>query len=303
MKKLLIIGGGGFLGGSFFDYANYYTLDKWKINKIIFLSRKIKKFISFKKRIKKIEFAYIKKNIKKLKNLPDCDYIIYAANSLNNKENIDGLNNFIRIIKKNSKKIKILFTSSGAVYGANNKLKKISERQKISLKKIKKLNGYKINYAKTKILMEKKIIYLSKLGYKTSIARLFTFFGKRILKNKQFAISSLIYYAKNKKKIKIHSNDNIFRSYMSADDLVEWLLKILINSNYKCKVFNVGSDKAITIKDLALKICKNTNKKLILSKNISKTINFYVPSIQKAKDELNLKIKKNLESFLKQVTN
>ena len=303
MKTLLIIGGGGFLGGSFFDYATNYTLNKWHINKIIFLSKKGKKFRKIKNKNKKIEFNYIKKNIKKIKKLPECDYIIYAANSSNNKENIDGINNFINIIKKGSKKIKILFTSSGAVYGINNKIKKISENKKIIFKIIDKLNGYKINYAKTKLLMEKKIISLSKLNYKISIARLFTFFGKRILKDKKFAITNLLYSAKNNKRIKIYSNNNVFRSYMSSEDLVEWLLEILLAAGHKYQIFNVGSDKAISIKDLALNICSIVKKKLVFSKNISKTIDFYVPSIEKAKNKLNLKIKRDLNLFIKQACN
>lgn len=303
MKTLLIIGGGGFLGGSFFDYAIRYTLNKWHITKIIFLSRKGKKFKNIKNNNKKFKFEYIKNNIKKLKLLPECDYVIYAANSSNNKENIDGIVNFIKIIKKSSKKIKILFTSSGAVYGKNNKIEKISEKRKIILKKINKLNGYKINYAKTKLLMERKIISLSKSNYKVSIARLFTFFGKRILKDKKFAITNLLYSAKYKKKIKIYSNNNVFRSYMSSEDLVEWLLKILLTANNKCQIFNVGSDKAISIKDLALNICSIINKKLEFSKNISKKIDFYVPSTVKAKKKLNLKIKRDLNLFLNQVCN
>ena len=303
MKTLLIIGGGGFLGGSFFDYANRYTFGKWHISKIIFLSKKGKKFKDIKNKNKKIEFTFIKKNIKKIKSLPNCDYIIYAANSSNNKENIDGVNNFINIIKKDSKKVKILFTSSGAVYGINNRIKKISENRKIIFKKINKLNGYKINYAKTKLLMEKKIISLSKLNHKISIARLFTFFGERILKDKKFAITNLLYAAKNKKKIKIYSNNNVFRSYMSSEDLVEWLLKILLAASHKYQIFNVGSDKAISIKDLALNICSIVKKKLVFSKNISKIIYFYVSSIEKAKKELNLEIKRDLNLFLKQNCN
>ena len=303
MKTLLIIGGGGFLGGSFFDYATRYTFGKWHITKIIFLSKKGKKFKDINSKNKKIEFTYIKKNIKKIKSLPNCDYIIYAANSSNNKENIDGVNNFINIIKKGSKEVKILFTSSGAVYGINSKIKKISENRKIIFKKINKLNGYKINYAKTKLLMEKKIISLSKLNYKISIARLFTFFGERILKDKKFAITNLLYDAKNKKRIKIYSNNNVFRSYMSSDDLVEWLLKILLAASHKYQIFNVGSDKAISIKDLALNICSIVKKKLVFSKNISKIIYFYVSSIEKAKKELNLEIKRDLNLFLKQNCN
>ena len=98
------------------------------------------------------------------------------------------------------------------------------------------------------MLKEKKIISLSKLNYKISIARLFTFFGKRILKDKKFAITNLLYSAKNNKRIKIYSNNNVFRSYMSSDDLVEWLLKILLAASHKYQIFNVGHTKQFLLK-------------------------------------------------------
>ncbi len=43
MKSLLFIGGTGFLGQSFFDYANAGNLKNIKLSKIIIISRKKKK--------------------------------------------------------------------------------------------------------------------------------------------------------------------------------------------------------------------------------------------------------------------
>ena len=78
---------------------------------------------------------------------------------------------------------------------------------------------------------------------------------------------------------------------MYSDDLVEWLIKIVKNSNKKCPIYNVGSDKEINLRKLIKIIAKKFNNKYKLSKIISNKIDYYVPKINKAKKELNLNIK------------
>ena len=193
MKSLLFIGGTGFLGQSFFDYINKDKLKKLKLSKIIIVSRK-------KKLVKsKIKVSYIKKSISNIKLIPYVDYIIYAANSDNNLENLKGVNTFINLLDKNHKKTKILFTSSGAVYGPRKIKKKMNEKEKISFMNVSKFSGYKKEYAKAKIIMEREFNKLAKRGFNVSIARLFSFIGKKILMNKNFAVTNLINQAKNKK--------------------------------------------------------------------------------------------------------
>ena len=87
-KTLLIIGGTGFLGQSFFDYINEDKLKNIRLSEIIIISRKRKKIKS------NIKISYIVKNITDVKEIPFTDYIIYAANSKNNLENLKGINNF-----------------------------------------------------------------------------------------------------------------------------------------------------------------------------------------------------------------
>ena len=65
-------------------------------------------------------------------------------------------------------------------------IKKSSEMAKINLMLINKLSGYKKNYAKEKIYLEKKFMELSHHGYKVSIARCFTFVGKIYTKKFSF---------------------------------------------------------------------------------------------------------------------
>jgi len=304
MKSLLFIGGTGFLGQSFFDYINSNKVNKFKLSKIIIVSRK-------KKLVKsKTEVSYIRKSISNIKSIPYVDYIIYAANSDNNLENLKGVYNFINLLDKKHKKTKILFTSSGAVYGPRQIMKNMTEKEKISLNKVSKFKGYKKNYAKTKIIMEREFNKLAQKGFKVSIVRLFAFIGKKILINKNFAVTNLINQAKNKKikSILLYDIGDVYRSYMHSDDLVRWLITILLNSNKRCNVYNVGSDETISIENLANIISKKFNKKVnkknnFLVKDKKKVVDYYVPAISKAKKDLNLKLRYKLNYSLKSLLN
>ena len=298
-KSLLIIGGTGYLGQSFFDYISDDKLKNIRLSEIIIISRKRKKIKS------NIKISYIVKNITDVKKIPLTDYIIYAANSKNNLENLKGINNFVGLLNKKHKNSKILFTSSGAVYGPRNIKKKFKEKDLVSLKNVSNFKGYKKEYAKSKIIIENKFKELGKHGYNVSIARLFTFIGKRILNRNDFAITNLVKQAQNpkNKNISLNSSKNVYRGYMHSDDLIRWIIKILINSNSKCEIYNVGSDEAITIKQLANLIAKKFKKNVsIKNKKISKNnIDYYVPSISKIKKELNLINKFNIIKSLDQI--
>jgi nucleoside-diphosphate-sugar epimerase len=298
MSKLLFIGGTGFLGQSFFDCLNKGKIKKPKLTKIYIISRRGNKIKS------KVKNVNIKKSILNLKKIPLTDYIIYAANSSNNNENIKGVKKFINLLTKKHKKTKIIFTSSGAVYGPSKIKKKFKEKDSVTFYKVNKFNGYKKNYAKTKILIENEFKNLGLQGFNVSIARLFTFVGEKILKNKNFAISNLIDQAQNvnKKNIYLSSSNDVYRGYMNSEDLIKWIIKIMIKSSNKCEIYNVGSDEAISIKKLANFISKKYKKKISLVKNsYSKSNDYYVPSILKAKNKLNLKIKYKIKDSLKRL--
>ena len=295
MKKLLFIGGTGFLGKSFFDYLNSSKLKKKEISEIIILSRRKKKISS------NVKISFINKNIAYLRSIPVTDYIIYAANSKNDKENIDGVLNFKSLLNEKHKKTKILFTSSGAVYGKINKIKKIKESDLVSIQNVQKFKGYKRKYAISKIKMEREFKIISKNGFNVSVARLFSFVGNRILKNKNFAITNLINQAKNKniKVIKLNDTKDVYRGYMESNELIKWLFKILIRSNKDFNIYNVGSDEAITIENLAKLIGKKFNKTIYKKKRKNnKDVDYYVPSILKAKKDLNLNINIKIDNSI-----
>ena len=294
MKKILIIGGNGFIGKSIIDYGINKNLIKYNINKIYIIARS--------KNLKKINFPYLKinyinKNIININKLPEFDFIIYCIKNKNIKTSNIYFNKFVKILKKLPNKPKILFTSSGAVYGKNKFKRKNIENEKLNIKTINSLTGYKKKYAKEKIFIEEKIKQLGYQNYKVSIARCYTFIGKNILRYK-YAASDLINDGFYKSKIKLNTKIDVYRSYMHSDDLVKWLIVILKNSSENCPIYNVGSDKVINLKNLTKKIGKLLKKEISIKKIKSNKFDYYVPSINKAKNKLNLKISINLNDAL-----
>ena len=297
MKTLLIVGGTGFFGKSIIDYFSSANTNKFNIKEIITISRK-RIFFS----CKNIKLKNIFQDIKELKKIPESDYVIYAATSKNNLENINNLKKFISLVKKNSNKPKVLYASSGAVYGKNDKISSFSEKKKICLININKFSNYKKDYAKSKVKMENIFKKLSKYNYNISIARCFTFIGKHILKDKSYAISSIFDDALNKKAIFLNSKNSIYRSYLHADDLTFWLLKIMFYSNKKCPIFNLGSDEYVSIDKVAKIVGRHFNKKIVYQ-NLDKKnqIDAYLPNINRAKSLLKLKVSLNLKKAIYKV--
>ena len=264
------------------------------IDKIYVISRKK---ISNKKKYKHIKIEYITKNIENIKKLPPVDYLIYALKNKNIKSSQSNFDHFVKLLKKLSKTPKILFTSSGAIYGKNNDKIKRSENTKINYRKINQLKGYKKNYALEKVYIENRIIELGLSNFDVSIARCFNFLGRHRLRDGQ-AIGHMITQGLTKKVISINNSNNVYRGYLNTDDLIDWLIIILKNSNKSCPIFNVGSDRAINIKLLGKKIAKIFNKKFKLKKRKIFETDYYIPSINKAKKLLKLKISINLNDSL-----
>ena len=143
---------------------------------------------------------------------------------------------------------------------------------------------------------------LSKYNYNISIARCFTFIGRHILKDKSYAISSIFNDALNKKFIFLNSKNSTYRSYLHADDLTFWLLKILFYSNKKCPIFNLGSDEYVSIDKVAKIVGRHFNKKIVYQ-NLDKKnqIDAYLPNINRAKSLLKLKVSLNLKKAIYKV--
>ena len=95
-----------------------------------------------------------------------------------------------------------------------------------------------------------------------------------------------------------------YRSYLYIADLIIWLLHILIKGKIG-EIYNVGSDKSVSLKQLSniiVKVNKSKSKVISVNQNRSKKINYYIPNINLAKNKLNLKIWTDLNHSIDKTT-
>lgn len=297
MKKLIFIGAGGFIGKSFLDAFSRGLLNRFKIKKLYLITKNINKLKSLNYNLKGVKL--IKGDISRINNLPNSDYIIYGAEYaiLKNKKNYNkvinhskkSIDNFFNLVKSN-KKAKILYISSGAVYRYKKNL----------LKKNKQLLDQKTAYAYIKKYSEKKISELSSFKVKNSIARCFTFIGLWLPRKSKYAIGNFLDSVIEKKSIKINKKNKVIRSYLYADDMVNWLIKICIYSKTRTEIFDVGSDQSIELEKLARLFSNLYKRKVIFKKdkyNFSK-VDKYLPNILQTKKKLKLKINYKLKESI-----
>ena len=90
---------------------------------------------------------------------------------------------------------------------------------------------------------------------------------------------------------------------MHEFDLVVWLFKIMKNASLNCPIYNVGSDQEINIRNLGFYLSNKYKLPLKIKKIKSSFVDRYLPSILKAKKELNLKLKYKNYNSIEEVIN
>lgn len=149
------------------------------------------------------------------------------------------------------KKVKrFLFVSSGAVYG----------KQPVDLMQIPEtftggpdiMNPVSI-YGEGKRVGELLCaVAHHQKGIEVAIARCFAFVGPHLPLDAHFAIGNFIRDALRGLAIQV-KDGRPFRSYLYASDLVRWLWTILFLGK-ACRPYNVGSDQAIAVAELAQRV-------------------------------------------------
>ncbi len=291
--NLLIIGGSGFFGKSFLDSFSKGQLQKFGINNITILARSASSLNVQCPELLNSNIQLLNGNIETLNELPKADFVIHAATSTQSSEYLSSekQNNPIENTVENYCKrapffhanSRVVYCSSGAVYGQqSSEIDKIPENA--ALQDVNPLQEYKKLYALRKRNSEKSIQKLGQLGLNVAIARCFSFYGKYLPKDQHYAYGNFLASAEKKETIQVTAKNLVYRSYMHADDLVYSLMNIARIASPECPIFNVGSDEAIEIRDLARKIAKEYNVTVNLTEpNTLLAPDKYIPNIDRLK--------------------
>lgn len=308
-KTIFITGGTGFFGKWILESFIYANTTQALNAKMFVLSRNPDVFLEKHLHFKNESLHFIKGDIRDFKFLEeDIDFIIHAATDVDVIGNIENpIDTFDRIIEGTKrilelariKKVKaILHTSSGAVYGKQpHTLTHITEDFMGSPNIYDKHAAYGEGKRAAEMLCN---FYYSKYGVNSKIARCFAFIGPYQPLDSHYAVGNFIRDVINGNDIKINGDGTPYRSYLYAADLTIWLWNILIFGK-PCRPYNVGSDKDLTIEELAYLVASFSERKIEVKIALPKSNTpplRYVPDITRAESELGLKVYTDLRTAI-----
>jgi nucleoside-diphosphate-sugar epimerase len=182
---------------------------------------------------------------------------------------------------------KFLFISSGAVYGKQpDYLSHVPEDYQGAPDPLDPRSAYGEGKRVGELFS---VLESRKAGFEAKIARCFAFIGPHLPLDAHFAAGNFIRDALAGGPIKVNSDGKSVRSYLYASDLAVWLWTILFQGR-AAAAYNVGSDEAISVAELAHTVANSLQSSVEFSKSSgSLHSTCYAPSIRKAQNDLKLR--------------
>ena len=305
MKKIVIIGGAGYIGTVLIDYLLKKNYEIICVDNLIYKNRfainsfKRKKnfnFLNVDLRSNEIIRKFIDKDtsVVILAGLVG-DPITKKYDKLANNINKVGINNLINMLSKLTFK-KLLFISTCSNYGLSQSNKLLDEKSKLN--PISK-------YARDKVFIENKILQLKKINFCPVILRFATAFGTSKRMRFDLTINEFVKDIYLKKNLEVYDYDT-YRPYCHTIDFARAINKVLNSKNEKVfkECFNVGSKhnnfqkKAIV--DLILKNLKIKNNNVKFIKQSKDRRNYRV-NFNKIEKKLKFKTKYTIKYGINEI--
>lgn len=235
-------------------------------------------------------------------------YIIHAATPASASLNTDEPLKMFNVIIEGQERVlaealkgssRLLFLSSGAVYGKQPlDLEKLSEASNFSRPDDDKFSAYHDGKRAAEMQSD---IAVQRWGADVVTVRLFAFIAPFLPFETHFAAGNFMQDALKGLPITIKSGGGSVRSYQYATDLCSNLWGLAVRGSTGGK-YNVGSDIAVSIKDLAQAVVRNVNpaaEVVITGRDTIENTSRYLPSIEKVSSQLKIKNHVSLDDALK----
>lgn len=307
-SDFLILGGTGFVGQSLLNVVERIGMSQPGRGKVYVLSRS-------KQRTSSHIATSLFGDLTKVETfLPEVDVIIHAATPASATLNVTSpaemyelnllaMKNLLEVVRTWKSPPRIIFTSSGAVYGdmppsLTSFPEGLERRHWTSLQSSA--------YSDGKRAAEQMLIDATDQGNCVGIiARLFAFSGSHLPRDRHFAIGNFVQDAVSRNQIVVRSDGSSIRSYLDEMDMAEWLLRIA-EDGVPNKIYHVGSERAISIRDLAMLVAtryKGLTGNTVTVEILGETspldgVTRYVPSTVVTRNDLKLKETVSLETSI-----
>ena len=195
---------------------------------------------------------------------------------------------------------RLLFVSSGAVYGAQPpEVMHIPETYLGGPDWLKPLATYGEGKRAAELMT---LLYAHQTGIECVIARCFAFVGPHLPLDRHFAIGNFIRDAMQGSPIRINGDGTSMRSYLYASDLAAWLWTMLFRAP-SGEAYNVGSDEAVSIADLARTVVEvlGVSSEVQIRQEVIPGMSRaqYVPATNKAREQLGLRVRVDLRDAIR----
>ena len=261
MTKILVTGGAGNVGG-----ALVQKLIQDKNNYVVVVDDLSTGFLSKLPNKDFTNWKFIKADVNHFNEIStimhshNFDYVFHFAavvGVLRTQENPVSVLNDIKGIQhildlsKNSTIKHVYFSSSSEVYGEPVELPQHEHRTPLNSR---------VPYAVVKNVGECFFrSYQQEFGLPFTIFRFFNTYGPN--QSTDFVVSKFLALALKNKDITIYGDGSQTRTFTYVDDTVDTIVTILNNKLLTNDVINIGSDKLMTVLELAQLVIKITNSK------------------------------------------
>ncbi len=190
-----------------------------------------------------------------------------------------------------------LNVSSGYVYGYHSTKELIAE---------KNFDGFDPSIFSTAYVEAKRYaeslctIFRNQFRLPILNVRPFSFVGPYQSVDAPWAVNNFINDAVNNQPIRIQGDGTAVRSYMYGADMAWWLLNMLLRGE-SGRSYNLGSPKAITLKELAGKIRHLSGQKIEINHSralLKSKPSIFVPSVELAQADMGLRMQFDIDAAL-----